>query len=251
MNVDLVLLALVLFFALWGAFAGAARQVAQIVGAIGAWLVARPIGDALGPWVSKDLGLPLMAAVVIGTFIAFLVVFIVLRGVLTMGLQRLLSGREPGNRGIDRALGFVFGGAKVAAVAWMTICALSFVEDNVSVMGKKLGLSPKDSQAFAFARSHNLFEMTSFADATPLKAVLKGSSDPKALAKVKDNADYLALKKDPRFTKAQSSDEVRKALETGDVRALLKSADLIKLLQDPDAVRRLERLSLIMGSPSN
>lgn len=247
MNVDLVLLGLVLFFAIWGAFAGAARQVAQIIGAIGAWIAARPIGDAIGPWVAKDLGLPLMAGVVMGTFIAFLITFLVLRGVLTMVLQRILSGREPGHRGLDRGLGFFFGGAKVAAVAWVTICALSFVEDNVSVMGKKLGLSPRDSQAFALARRYNLFEMTSFGDAAALKAVLKAPQDPRALARLKENADYQALKKDPRFSRAQGSDEVRRALESGDVRALLKHADLIKLLQDPEAARRLQRLALIIG----
>lgn len=250
MNVDLVLLGLVLFFAIWGAFAGVARQLAQIVGAVGAWLLARPCGDILGPTVGKDLGLPLMAGTVMATFICFLILFLVLRGIATMLIQRILSGKEPGNRGLDRGLGFVFGGAKVGAVAWVSICALSFVEDNVSVMGKKLGLSPKDSQAFALARKYNVFEMTSFGDAATLKAVLKGAGDPKALARIKDNADYQALKKDPRFSRAQDSDEVRKALESGDVRALLKHADLIKLLQDPQQLRRLERLSVIMGSPS-
>jgi membrane protein required for colicin V production len=249
-NVDLVLLGLVLFFAIWGAFAGVARQIAQIIGAVGAWLLARPCGDILGPTVGKDLGLPLLAGTVMATFICFLILFLVLRGVATMLIQRFLSGKEPGNRGLDRGLGFLFGGAKVGAVAWVTICALSFVEDNVSVMGKKLGLSPKDSQAFALARTYNLFEMTSFGDAQTLKAVLKGVNNPKALERLKDNADYQALKKDPRFAKAQGSDEVRKALETGDVRALLKSADLIKLLQDPQALRRLERLSTILGASS-
>lgn len=247
MNVDLVLLGLVLFFAVWGAFAGAARQVAQLVGAVGAWIAARPLGEALGPMVAKDAGLPLMAGVVLGTFIAFIIVFLVLRGVLTMALQRLLSGREPGHRGVDRGLGFLFGGAKIAALAWITVCALSFVEDNVTVMGSKLGLSPKNSLVFGLARRHNLFEMTSFPEAGALKAVLRAPQSPKVAARLKDNADYQALKKDPRFARAQASDEVRKALESGDVRALLKSTDLIKLLQDPEAARRLQRLQSIIG----
>jgi membrane protein required for colicin V production len=245
-NLDLVLLGLVLFFALWGAFAGAARQVAQILGAAGAWLAARPLGDALGPWVSKDISMPLMVGTVLATFVSFLVVFVVLRGILTMILQRLLSGREPGNRGLDRALGFFFGGAKVAAMAWIVVCALSFVEDNVTVLGKKLGLTPKDSQAFALARKYNLFEMSNFADADALKTVLKAPNDPKALARLKDNADYKALKKDPRFAKAETSDTVRKALETGDVRALLQHTDLIKLLQDAEQSRRLERVASVI-----
>jgi membrane protein required for colicin V production len=246
-NLDLVLLGLVLFFSIWGAFAGAARQVAQILGAAGAWLLARPIGDALGPMVARDTGLPLAAGTVLATFVSFLIVFLVLRGVLTMAIQRLLSGREPGNRGLDRMLGFFLGGAKVAAVAWVAVCALSFVEENVSVAGKKMGLSPKDSQAFALARRYNLFEMTSFSEAEALKAVLKAPSDPKALAKLKDNADYKALKKDPRFAKAETSDTVRKALESGDIRALLQSTDLIKLLQDGEQSRRLERVASVLG----
>jgi hypothetical protein len=78
--------------------------------------------------------------------------------------------------------------------------------------------------------------------------VLKAPADPTALASIKDHADYQALKKDPRFSRAQGSAEVRKALESGDVRALLKSADLIKLMQDPEAARRLQRLAAVMGS---
>lgn len=247
MTLDLVLLGLVIFFALWGAFTGVARQLAQLVGAVAAWLVARPLGDLAGPALAKQANLPLVGGIALATFLAFLVVFVVVRGVLTVALRRILSGKEPGNRGLDRTLGLLLGGVKVAAVIWFVLCTLTFVEDNVQVMGRRLGLSPKDSTAFALARRYNLFELTQFAGAGTLKAVLRAVQDPARAGRLKENADYQALRKDPRLQRALDQGAVRKALEQGDTRALLGSADVISLLQDPTAMRRMERLEALIG----
>src|SRR5262249_56915585 len=109
---------------------------------------------------------------------AFIVVAVVARILGTWLLQGMLAGRAPAERGTDRALGALLGGGKVAAVAWVALSALAFVEANVQTAGKGLGISPKDSTAFAIARKWNLFSAPYFCRAADLAAALQAFSSP-------------------------------------------------------------------------
>jgi hypothetical protein len=69
------------------------------------------------------------------------------------------------------------------------------------------------------------------------------SADPKALARLKDDASVQALLKDPRLLRLLSNDAFRKEVKAKDARGLLGRDDVTSLLQD-DAMRgRLERLA--------
>ena len=239
MNLDLVLLALVLLFALLGALAGAAKQVANLVALVAAYACARPLGTLLGPPVAGAVHVPLIVAVVGSTLAVFLVVMVVGRLLLTGLLRRVLAGRDPNSRGLDRTLGFLLGGLKVTAIAYVVLCTLTFVEQNVTVAGKRLGLSPKDSTAFALARKYNLFEMTQFSSVQDLVRVAKSAQTPAGAARLKSDPAFLALKKDPRFQQALDETAMRKAIETGDYQALLRSNVILQLIQDPTASARL------------
>ncbi len=240
---DLALLGLVLAFALWGAFQGAARQVAQSIAAIGAWFAARPCGDFFGPVVANHTHLSLLVGTVLSTFVSFILVFVFARYLLTLLLRRILSGKEAGNRGLDRTLGFFIGGSKVAALAWVMVCALSFVEENVTIQGKKFGIVPKDSAAFALARKYNLFEMSQFSGVTDVVRAAGVQSDPKKAAKLKENPDFQALLKDPRFKQMLDTPAMKSALGGGDTRALLQNNRVLELLQDPLAMQRISRIA--------
>ncbi|MHB8873697.1 MAG: CvpA family protein [Myxococcaceae bacterium] len=239
MNLDLVLGVVVLVFALLGAFAGAAKQVANLVALVAAYACARPLGTALGPRAAQAAGTPLIVATVGATLLVFLVVMVVGRYAITRLLRRVLAGKNPSSRGVDRTLGFLLGGLKVAAIAYVIICALTFVEQNVKVAGKRLGLSPKGSIAFELARKYNLFEMTQFSSVQDLVKVAKGAQTPDGAARLKSDPAFLALKKDPRFLKALDEQAMRKAIETGDYRSLLRSNVILQLIQDPTASARL------------
>ncbi len=250
MNFDLAILSLVLFFALWGAFTGAARQVGNMVAAVVAGISARPIGAALGPFAAAQLKNSLLLGTVAAGFVAFILIFVVVRFVVTRILRRVLTGKNPDNRGADRFFGFLLGGGRIAAITWVVVCALSFVEENVAVAGKKFGLSPKDSVVFQVAKTHNLFTVGALDGADELASVLKIQKDPKAAGKLKESSDYAALKKNPRFAEVQktlNADAIKKALETGDVKALMNNQALIDLLKDPSAKEQLEKLSLLAG----
>jgi len=239
MSIDLIILGLVLFFALVGAFTGAAKQLAHMVGLAAAYYVSRKLGTVVGPKLAASLGASELVGVLLGTVLLFIVVLVVVRYALGALLQRVMTGKDPNNRGPDRAIGFVLGGTKVAFISYVLLSALTFVDQHVEVAGKKLGLSPKDSRSFAFARDHNLFEMTQFAPLKDFVRVAQASTNPEQAAKLANDPAYKALRQDPRFQRALKDDSLRRSLEQGDTRALLRSNLILQLIQDPEFAARL------------
>jgi len=243
MTIDLALLSLVLVFALIGAATGAARQVANLAAAVIAWLSARPLGSMLGPHLAPSLNASKGIGIVAATVLAFILVAVLVRWILTAVLRRILAGRDPESRGLDRTLGFLFAGTKVAAVAWVMLCALTFVEDNVAIAGRKLGVSPKDSVAFKAARTWNLFELTEFSPVRDLVRVAQASVDPKRAAALKDDPAFQALRKDPRFRKALEDKGLRPALAKGDYATLVRSSAVMELVGDEQVKQRLRTIA--------
>ncbi|WP_225413014.1 CvpA family protein [Stigmatella hybrida] len=239
MIIDLIILGLVLFFAVVGAITGAARQVAHLVGLAVAYFVSKRLGPVLAPRLAEALGTPLLIGLLVGSVLLFIVVLVVVRYALGALLQRMLSGQDPENRGADRFIGFLIGGAKVGIIAYVLLSALTFVEQYVVVAGRRMGLSPKGSHALAFARKHNLFEMTQFAALKDFVQVAQLSADPQRAAKLQNDPAYKALRQDPRFQKALRDESLRRSLEQGDHRALLNNNLILQLIQDPDIAARL------------
>ncbi len=240
MTVDLIVFGAVLLFAVLGGFAGAAKQVAQVVSMAVAWVAARPVGSLLGPHLAKKLGSPELFGTVAATLLVFFAVMIGLRLVLTALLRLLLRGKDPKDRGLDRGLGFLLGGLKVAFLCYLLLSGLAFVEEHVKIAGQKLGISPASSMTFAFARRYNFFELTEFGAVKDVAALAQATSDPDKMAKLKTDPAYAALRKDPRFQKALEDPEVKKAAEAGDYRALLRSNSILSLIQDEAAVAKLQ-----------
>ena len=242
MTLDLVVLALVAVGAVFGARAGASRQLASWGALVLAALAARPGGVLLGAAFARFFHTSEALGAIAASFFTFIVVAVGARLLGTRLLQGVLGGRDPAERGTDRALGAVLGGGKVAAVAWVALSALAFVEANVQVAGQGLGLSPKDSTAFAIARKWNLFSAPFFSRAADLAAAQKVFRSPELYQRISSNPAVTALEKNARFRAVVADPEVKEALERGDTVALLRSTSVHRLLQDPEALVQLARL---------
>ena len=242
MTVDLMVLALVAVGAVFGARSGASRQLASWGALVVAALAVRPGGALFGAAFARFFHTSEALGSVAASFATFIVVAVVVRLLGTRLLQGVLGGRDPEERGTDRALGALLGAGKVAAVAWVALSALAFVEANVQVAGKGLGLSPKDSAAFGIARKWNLFSAPFFSRAADLAAAQKVFRSPELFQQVAGNPAVTALEKNPRFRAVVSDPEVKEALERGDTVALLRSTTVHRLLQDPEALVQLAKL---------
>jgi membrane protein required for colicin V production len=245
-TLDIVILSLASVFALWGFFAGAARQIATLLAGSLAWVAAGPLGQFYGPVFTKRLATSASIGVVLATLAAFMVVLVVVQIIATMLIRRVFAGHNAHSRTVDRLLGFVLGGAKVLAVVYVALCAMSFLETNVSIMGKKLAFTPKDSQLMALVRQYNLLEKSQFSGAHELVRVAQLLREPKAQQRLKESPDFVALSNDPRFTRAMKSPAMQKAIETGDIMGLIGSNELVELIQDPTSARRLERIGELL-----
>lgn len=243
MTLDLTLLCIILVVALFGALAGAARQIANLIGMVLAYLGARPIGDFAGPHLARIFKTSESVAIVAGTVLAFVLIWVLCRIVFTKILQRFFAGEDPDSRSNDRILGFILAGVKVTAVVWIFLCAFAFVEENVTFAGRKLGVSPKDSKAFALAKRFNLFELTQFAPVKDLTVVVAAAADPEQAQHLKNDPAYQRLAKDPRFQRALNDRSLQAAFARGDYRALLKNNAILQLIQDPKTAEQLKSLA--------
>ena len=240
MTIDLILLGLVLLFAVAGAITGGARQIASLVAVAVAWFVSRKLGPYVGPRMAEALGgTPLLLGTLAGSLVVFIVVLVTVRYALTTLLRRMMGVKNPDERGVDNAVGFLLGGLKVALIAYVMISALVFVEKYVVVAGKNLGMSPKDSVSFGLARRYNLFELTQFSAVRDMVAVTRALTHPEQARQLADDPAYKSLKEDPRYQRALSDKRLRAAIERGDTQEILRSNLVMQLLQDPQFVARL------------
>lgn len=239
MVIDLVILGLILLFAVLGALSGAARQVANLVALGAAYFAARRLGPVLAPRLAEAMDGPLLVGVVVGTLLVFLVVLFAVRYALTSLLRWLLGARDEEGRAMDQFLGFVLGALKAALVVYVVLSALTFVEQNVAVAGRRLGLSPRGSVSVTLARRYNLFELTQFAPVHDLARVLGAAADPTRASRLAEDPAFRALRKDPRFQRALKDEKLRAAVARGDVEALLRDDRVLQLIQDPTIAARL------------
>lgn len=240
MVIDLIILGMVLFFGIIGAFTGASRQVANWVGLALGFFASRRLGPFVAPRLAEALDGPLLLGLLLGTVLLFIGVWLTVRYALGALLQRFLStGKQNENQGIDRFLGFVLGAGKTAAFAWMALSAMTFFEQHVIIAGKRIGVSPKDSLAAQAARRFNLFEMTQFAPMDDMVQVARAAGDPERAASLRNDPAFKALRKDPRFQRLLQDDKVKQALARGDTAALLRNDLVLQLIQDPDVAARL------------
>lgn len=243
MTLDLLALGTLALFAIWGAFSGFARQVAQAVAGVGAVIAAGPLGRFFAEPMAEGLKSSLTGGVVVATLLSFVVVYLFARMAITLVVRRVLAGKDPKNRTADRWLGFCLGAGKTAAALWIGLSAATFVENNLVLAGRKYTFTPKDSKLVRLSRQYNFLETMQFSGAKDLVRAAKLASDPKAAARLKGDPDYVALMKDSRFRKLVQSDSWKKALESGDVRGLMQNNQLVELLHDPKMNDRLERLA--------
>ncbi len=242
MKVDLFVAGLTLFFALWGALTGAARQIAQYVALAAAYAASGPLGRELGLWTGQQLGASAAVGTVLATVASFILVFFGVRVAVAAIIRRVLGGGEAGSSLTDRLLGFGLGGVRAFALCFLALCAAAYLEDNVKVGNRPLSFGPKDSVAFAFAKSHNVLTARQFPGIDDLARLAKVASDPKASAAATSAADVRALLKDPRIAKLLESKTVRELAQKGDLRGLLEQNQVVEALRDPKLVERLARV---------
>ncbi|MDD5657429.1 MAG: CvpA family protein [Elusimicrobia bacterium] len=178
MACDLVIAALIAFFAIAGYRSGAVRQLAHIIGLAVALLGTKPAATAVGPALALRMGWDPARAENGLCFVLFpLILFAA--GVAARVILNLL---EPGDeRGpLDQGLGFLVGGAKGGALLFVVLGSAFSFEKPLAQMQLDLDARTRGSCAAAFIRRHNLFADTKRPPTDALNKLLDGQAKPKA-----------------------------------------------------------------------
>lgn len=235
MNLDLLVLALVLFFAVLGAMAGGLMQISHIAALVAGGFLAKPLGTRVGPAVAEHFKAPEIVGVLGVTVFGFFAVYAVVQVVLRMFIKRVIQNQVLG--GMDRILGFGLGAAKSALILYVLLSALIFFERPFTSI-THYQFDTRGSKVADLVREENLFTRFSFPGTRGLTAVARAATNPSAAA---DDPDLAALAHDPKVAEVLKTGELQRALQNGDAVALLRSNRVMAVLTDPKLQDRLER----------
>lgn len=225
MTADLAVLAVLLLFAVAGAFSGALRQVLQLLGVVAGWLAAVHLAPRLAPVAFGARPLPWQrSATALGTFVAA----VVLTALVGRLVRRAVHGRDGHPGAVDRALGALLGGAKAGLAAWVVLSALALAGGAVGF--GPWSFDPRASRAGAFAARHNLLVAADPAVARKVERLLRLTQDPAARREL--------LEKDPGLRQLLESPRLGPLLD----RLSAGGDDAGALLEDPAVAPLLERL---------
>lgn len=231
MNVDLLVLAVLVLFAVLGASSGVLRQMVMLTSTVLGYLAARYLAPPVATGFTRGPAQPLARALA-GVLFFFAVMF------LAGFLGRTLIARMGGGRAVrspaDRGLGALLGAAKAALGLWVVISA--FV-----LLGRPVGpsffrLEPQGGDFTGLAADYNALDTWVGPTGTTLRRVLVALRDPAAGPGLAQDEDLRALLEDPRLQQViQQSASVSGGIN------LTASPEMLRLLADPVFLQRLEK----------
>jgi membrane protein required for colicin V production len=169
MPIDVVAIALILFFAFIGFMSGALRQLLHVGGAMLAYGVARVFGPGVGRTITSW---PDPVPLAIGAAVVFMATFIAAHFVGVAIIQTLKRAKTVDV--LDRVLGGLLGAAKSVLIVWVILSALVLLENPPE--GFKWKYDPRGSLAASWAREHNLLGIPP--KAPPVQAPKAPTSSP-------------------------------------------------------------------------
>ncbi len=243
MNLDLLVLGLLLFFALLGAAAGGLMQLSHVGAVVVGGLASRPLGVGLGPRVAAHFSLPPVVGVLGVTVLGFVVVYAVVQVLCRMALRRVLQSRALGQA--DRALGFALGAGKTAMILFVLLSAFVFFEKPIAQLSPALHFDTRGSQVAEFVRGHNLFTNFSFPGVKGLTTLARAGTDPAAAARLAESPEFAELTRDPRVQLILKDGSLQHSLQSGDYVSMLKSNKVLEALTDPKLQGELANLGSV------
>jgi membrane protein required for colicin V production len=231
MNFDLLLAGVVALLGLIGLFSGAISQLRHWLGLILAALAARPLAARLTPFAAPRLGFPPAVVNVVLSSLLFLLLYLIGTAAARALLAKLFPDRQDGRA--DRALGFVLGAAKGAAMVFVLLSFLVFFEKPLTTA---FGAPPppvRESRAVAFARRHDLFDAVPVPALAKLEKLIEAAKDPGAVRNLGNEPELRKLLDNPQLKAALQDGALSQALKSGDFSALKNDPNLRALLNDP------------------
>jgi uncharacterized membrane protein required for colicin V production len=238
-KIDLAVALLLGFFAILGVISGAISQLAHLAGLIAGFLAARPVAQLAGPFVAQKLGYPPLLTTVGLSFLVFFGAYVVTAVTTRFVLRKLFPEGERGS--LNRLLGMILGGGKAAAILFVLLCAVVFLEKPIAARSAAFRTESEASLAMGLARRHNLF--ANLPQIAGLQKLLDASQNPDKAGKLASDPNFQALTKDPRVKALTDDKSIQRALQSGDWATVLSSARVLETLNDQKISERLGKVA--------
>ncbi len=248
MTLDLILVGALLVFGLLGWISGFWMQAMRLAALVAAYLLAGLVGRPLGAWLAGGLQIPPLLGHVMGTFIAFLLIYMVLAtvgwGVLRRLRRRRSADKARRRRLWDSAAGSLFGMAKAGLILFLLLNAVTLLEKRLSGPLRSAELGYDQSLVVALAREHNVLRGMHLPVVGDVEALSRLSSDPEFRRKVADDPKVQRLLAHPKIKGLLGNRSIVEASERRDVSALMANPQLNEVLEDPEVRALLEDIDL-------
>lgn len=230
MTLDLYLAGALLAFGLLGAWSGAIKQFSQWIGLAASYLLAKPLGMALGPLAAKQVSLPPSLGPLLAGGLLFPAIFFSVSLLAHFLLKRAMPERVK-TKG-DRLAGLGMGAAKAGAMAYVLLSVVLAFEEPLDQAGWDLSKRTDGSRAVSFVRGHNLFSRLHIPALENVRKLASAHGDPQAA---------MALLATP---------QIKELLADPKIKAAMDDPRLKSLLQDPELAKKLGELAGGRGNPA-
>jgi membrane protein required for colicin V production len=240
MNLDIIILGLVLCFAVIGLLSGFWRQAVRLGALVGAYLLSGPVGKPFGPMLSNSLGVSNIVGQVVGTGLAFIIIYMILSTIGWVFIRRRRRRAEQEGmtqavtKTVERVLGAGLGAAKALAIIYLLLCVVVLAEEPIKKRAPKLAQVLQASHLAGFARNHNVLSGLHLSKIDNMVAMTKLVSDPRLREKVGHDPKMRKFANHPKIKRALSDRALIESAQRNDLAAIISNPALNDALNDPE-----------------
>ena len=251
MTLDLIFVGALMVAGVLGWLSGFWMQLMRLGVLICAYLLSGVLGRPIGSVIAEGFGIPPLIGMALGTFVAFLVLYMVLSTVGWSLLRRRRKRRDLAQaekaarrKTWDSAVGCLFAMAKTGLILFFLVNALVMVEKRVESKLKNNSLGYYNSMLVKVSRDHNMLRGMHIPVVGDIESLSRLGNDPNFRAKVADDPKVQRVLNHPKIKGLLGDRSIVKASQTRDISALMANPRLNEALQDPEVRQLLSEIDL-------
>ncbi len=250
MGLDVLCVALMATFLVFGLLSGFLSQVIRLVALVGAFLLAYTASAYTKPLLTKWVQADHLALDLLSLFLGWVACYIAILLIGTV-FARILRQSSTSIRFLDRILGGALGSAKGFLIGYLIACALVLLREPLDKIVPAKHLDPKDSRLAAFAERHNVFSRFGIPYLEDLKALASAFRDRTKHRALLEDPAVKDLERNEAFRRLMSDPAFRKAVEEKQWGAILNNPSLRAAINDPQVRTLLSSLEKkrVSGAP--
>jgi uncharacterized membrane protein required for colicin V production len=237
MGLDILCIALMAIFLVFGLLRGFLSQVIRLAALVGAFLLAHTASAYTKPLLTKWVQADHLALDLLSLFLGWVACYIAILLIGTV-FARILQQSSTSIRFLDRILGGGLGSAKGFLIGYLIACALVLLREPLDNILPSKHLDLSDSRLAAFAGQHNVFSRVGIPYLEELKELASALHDRERQGALLQDPAVKELERNAAFRRLMSDPAFRKAMEERQWGAILNNPSLRAAINDPQ-VRRL------------